>query len=383
MARRRERPIPRINPSGRKVWVARWTDKTGKRRFGWKPDIAGTYDRRKDAQDAIDACYERDGNGPARVDTIGGYAATWEKAHPRAKVTNRTNRYRLNAVLDVELEGVPLRDWPFDQLRRRHANLLVGHMFEVQGRAHTGAVNVMATLSALVEDAIDDEVAVGNPFKGVKVRKTDPRIQKGRVPVRVFSWEDMHEFARACARAEGGPKDLREWRPVYAEVMVRTLSDCGLRAGELLALERRDLDLKAGMLRVERTASLGEVLEGTKVDHNEEDAGRDVPIPPALAELLRSLPTRIDTPLLFPSPKGGMWRYQTWWANVWVPGRDASGMDPRPHEFRHSWISLMRGAGVDPADLADAAGHTLETATARYTHSLGRSFEAIRKAVGE
>jgi integrase len=165
--------------------------------------------------------------------------------------------------------------------------------------------------------------------------------------------------------------------------MVRTLSDCGLRAGELLALERRDLDVKASALRVERTVALGEVLDGTKVDHGEQDAGRTIPVPPGLLALLTALPRRIDTPLLFPSPKGRTWLYQTWWAQVWVPGREASGMDPRPHELRHSWISLLRAAGVDHADLADAAGHSEATATARYSHGLGKSFDDIRKAVGE
>jgi hypothetical protein len=39
-------------------------------------------------------------------------------------------------------------------------------------------------------------------------------------------------------------------------------------------------------------------------------------------------------------------------------------------------------AGVDPADLADMAGHTVETATRKYTHGLGRSYDAMREAVG-
>jgi hypothetical protein len=42
----------------------------------------------------------------------------------------------------------------------------------------------------------------------------------------------------------------------------------------------------------------------------------------------------------------------------------------------------MRAAGIDPADLAEVAGHTVEVATARYTHSLGRSDEQIRGVVG-
>lgn len=376
-----EKPTPRINPGGDKVYISRWRDKTGKRRVGYPPDIKGTYKLRRDAQEAIRLCHERDEEGPARMETVGGYAALWLKMHPRGDVTNRTNQYRINAVLDVAIEGAPLSEWPFEQLRRRHANLLIDHLLREDGRAHTGVVNILAVLSAMAEDAIDDEVAVANAFKGVKVRKNDPRIQKASKPVRVFDWEQLHGFARACARAEGGPRDLQEWRPVYAEAMIRTLTDCGLRAGELLALERRDLDVKASTLRVERTTSHGRILQGTKHDHDEIGAGRTVPVPADLLALLQALPPRIGW--LFPSPKGRLWLYSTWWAQVWKPGRDVTGMDIRPHEARHSWISLLRGAGVDPADLAKAAGHTEATATARYSHALGRSDDAIRRAVGQ
>jgi hypothetical protein len=48
------------------------------------------------------------------------------------------------------------------------------------------------------------------------------------------------------------------------------------------------------------------------------------------------------------------------------------GCDYAPHDFRHSWVTHLRAAGIDPADLAVLAGHTVETATARYTHALGR-----------
>lgn len=373
-------------------WSARWTDNKGQRRYGWlKPHgIKGTYALKRDAQAAIDRCHELDNEGAAVPATVGTYAETWLTHHPRSRVSNNTNRYRLNAVLDVRLEGSPLRDWPFDQLRRRHANFLVDHLFSVQGRAHTGVVNVMGVLSAMAEDAMDDEVAVGNPFKGVKIRRNDPRIQKGTTPVRVFSWPEMHALARACAMAESGPAHFMEWRAVFAEPMVRVLSDCGLRAGELLALERTDLDLKAGTLRVKQTASLGEILQGTKTDHGQPDAGRTVPVPPELLGMLRGmleeamkLKSFWASPLLLPNPHGGLWLYSTWWMRIWGPGRELAGMDIRPHEMRHSWVSLLRAQGIDAADLADASGHSVEMASKRYTHGLGRSAEAIRKAVGE
>ena len=47
-----------------------------------------------------------------------------------------------------------------------------------------------------------------------------------------------------------------------------------------------------------------------------------------------------------------------------------------------SHVSHLRAAGIDPADLADVSGHSLETATARYVHALGRSHEQIRNTIG-
>jgi integrase len=381
----RERPVRRANPSGKTVWVARWTDKAGKRRYGWPPEIPGTYALKRDAQDAIDAAYERERQGPVRPDTVGGYFETWTKVHPRARVTDKTNESRVRAVLDVKIEGAPLRDWPFERLRRRHANLLVDHMLREQGRAQTGALNILRTLATMAEDAIEDEVAVANPFRGVKVRANDPRIVKPRRPVRVWTWEQMHAFAAACAHGERGGEEIDAWRAVYAEPMVRTLSDCGLRAGELLASRRVDLDLAEGLLEVRQTTNLGDVLPGTKTDHGEVNAGRVVPVPAELCGMLRRMllaaPPTVS-PLLFPTPRGRMWFYAGWWRDVWVPGRKVAGLDIRPHEMRHSYVSLLRAAGVDPADLADAAGHTVETATRKYTHGLGRSYDAMREAVG-
>jgi hypothetical protein len=56
-SRRRERPIKRTNPSGREVWVARYTGRDGKRKS------AGTYSRRHEAQDAIDAAHAAEERG--------------------------------------------------------------------------------------------------------------------------------------------------------------------------------------------------------------------------------------------------------------------------------------------------------------------------------
>jgi integrase len=337
--------------------MARWTNKDGQRKS------AGTFRLERDAQAAIDAAYERESTTPTRTDTLGGYAALWPKIHPRSERTNYENKWRVGVVLNIEVEGVELRHWTLNDIRRRHALAVQAKLLE-QGRSAEGATGILRVMSAMTNDAIDDEVCDANPWLRLGVRATDPRVKKPKRPVRVWSWEDMHTFAAATGA----------YQPA-----VRVLSDCGLRLGELLPLHRADLS--DGLLRVERTSHDGVVLAGTKTTHDTGE-GRDVPVPPTLAAMLAAMPPRIDTPLLFPTPTGKLWWEKRFYRVVWQPAQKATGMDIRPHEMRHSFVSLMRAAGVDPADLAEITGHTVATMHGRYTHPLRRSFDHVREAVG-
>ncbi len=64
-----------------------------------------------------------------------------------------------------------------------------------------------------------------------------------------------------------------------------------------------------------------------------------------------------------------------------APGQKASGLDIRSHECRHSYVTHLRAAGINDADLAEIAGHRVETMLARYTHAMHQSFDAVRFAV--
>ncbi len=363
MSQHREAPVKREGKRGVR-WIARYTNADGKR------VSAGTFKRKGPcaaksphgdccAQHAIDAAYDR----PVDTGTVGAYAATWTARHPRSQRTNDTNDHRIGRVLDVRVSGRALRDWPYRALKRRHALELVDAMLVAQGRSASGAVNVLRALSAMSEDAITDEVADVNAFKGVRVRANDPRVTKQAATRTVYTFEDMHALAAAAGNHEAA---------------IRVLSDCGLRIGELLGLERRDY--RDGMLHVRGSAHEGVFTEGnqpTKIHV------RSVPVPPSLAEMLGQLPARLDSRVLFPTTSGLIWRESNWRRSVWNPARDAAGMvGATPHGLRHSWITNLRAAGVDPADLAAMAGHSVETATAVYTHALNRSYDDVRKAVG-
>jgi integrase len=49
------------------------------------------------------------------------------------------------------------------------------------------------------------------------------------------------------------------------------------------------------------------------------------------------------------------------------PARLATRLDPTPREFRRSYGTHLRAAGIDDADLALVAGHAVETMVSVYT----------------
>lgn len=133
------------------------------------------------------------------------------------------------------------------------------------------------------------------------------------------------------------------------------------------ATPRRE-DFDGETLRVRRTAHEGQIVEGTKTDHGEPDAGRVVPVPATLAWMLEAqLQVSEDSELLFTTPTGRMWGERNFYRGLWRPAQEASGVDIRPHECRHSYVTHLRAAGVNDADLAEIAGHRVETMIARYT----------------
>jgi integrase len=265
--------------------------------------------------------------------TIGEYASSWTQRHPRSERTNATNAGRIAQVLDLELEGRPLRDWPFRDLRRRHAVDLVDVMLREQGRAHSGAQNILRSLSVMAENAIDDEIAEVNFVAGVRVKANDPRVRGETKPPRVFSLEELHRFA-----AQGGAYEL----------MLRVFTDCGLRLGEVLGLARTDFD--GEVLQLRGSAHAGVFTAG---DQPTKRHVRAVPVPVSTAEMIRSMPTRMDTEILFPTPTGRIWHESNFRRDVWTPAVAAYlGFAPRDGETTRA--PRVLGTTAPRQNLADS-----------------------------
>jgi integrase len=149
----------------------------------------------------------------------------------------------------------------------------------------------------------------------------------------------------------------------------------GLRPEEWLALERRDVDLKAATLQVRRVFTDGRVKEFGK----QERSLRRIPLRKRAVEALQAHPWRIDTPLVYPDAAGGHLGLHNWRRNEWYPALESAGLpEAVPYAMRHTFASFSIAAGVSLFYLARLMGSSVDMIDKTYGHLLPDSEAYLR-----
>jgi integrase len=207
-------------------------------------------------------------------------------------------------------------------------------------------------------------------------------------------------IARNPCQVKGAGQVRSTERPVASLVEVQTAVDavperyraalllaawCQLRRSEVLGLQRRDVDLLHGELRVERawTAPMGQkpLLGPPKTE-----AGvRTLAIPSNI------IPAVTDHLERFVGPLPGAWLFATAsgtplsprnFNRAWADGRKAAGRpDLHLHDLRHSGLTWAAASGASVADLMRRGGHANARAALRYQHSTKDRDRAIADAL--
>jgi integrase len=165
------------------------------------------------------------------------------------------------------------------------------------------------------------------------------------------SWDEVHALAGRI-----GPRD---------GPTVIFAAATGLRPGEWLALERRDIDHRAQVVYVRRTLRNGRI----KTPKTRASV-RAVPLQAIALAALDELPANPPGPLLFPSARGGHIDLHNFRNRNWKPAQKAAGIMPlrRVYDLRHTFATFALRAGISTFDLSRYMGTSLAMIDRHYGH---------------
>jgi integrase len=358
-----KRTRTRVDGSRMVTWRARYRTPAGRERVR-------TFKRKIDA-DRFLTTVEADKLKGVWVDprlarmTVGELAEAWYETTAPLKATTRAD-YR--SLLDKQVlpafRGHALA--AVDQLAVRAwiARLVEGGLSASRTR-HAHAV-----LSAVLEAAVANGRLQRNPAKGVRL----PRI--GHREMRFLTAAQVEQLAAEV----GAPYDT----------LVRFAAYTGLRAGEIVALRVRYLDLLHGTVRVvASTADVsGELIGGPTKTY----VTRTVRLPRFLrAELAAYLAGRPHGPggpddFVFTSPAGGQLRHNNMAKRAFKPAVLRAGLDAklRFHDLRHTCASLLIAQGASVKAVQAHLGHASATVTLdRYGHLFPDELEHLADRLDE
>jgi integrase len=306
-----------------------WDSAAGKRITETFPTISAARRWRQDAYAAL-----RTGTLSAdRGDTLRTAADAWLAAARAGIVRNRSGEvYKPGALRGYEqtLRRHVLEELGHERLRELDLPRLqrfVDRLAEA-GLAPATITTAITPIRAIYRRARQLGEVQTNPTSGLSLPAINRRQTKFATTGQIEAMLEALEL----------PRDRAAWATaLYA----------GLRRGELEALYREDVDLAAGVIRVERG---WDQVEG-EVPPKSKQGRRKVPIPAVLrARLAEYLP---DAP-----PSG---RIFTEIRTTYDRGRAAAvaaGVEPPTlHECRHGYASLMIAAGVNVKALSTFMGH--------------------------
>lgn len=234
------------------------------------------------------------------------------------------------------------------------------------GKSATTVLRAYGVLAGILDGAVRDRRLLSNPARAVDTlpRKT----RKAHVYL-------SHEQVHAVADASKYP------------ALVLVLDYCGLRWGEAVGLQVRDVDLERRRISVERNAVelSGRIHEGTPKSHHR----RAVPVPRFLANRLAGqLEGKGSADLVFPGPDGRHLRSArvhadnySWFASA----LDAAGA-PRitPHDLRHTAASFAVSAGANVKAVQRMLGHASAAMTLDvYADLFDKDLDAVGDALDD
>ncbi|QLL24211.1 site-specific integrase [Actinobacteria bacterium IMCC26103] len=302
---------------------------------------------------------------------FGDYMINWLTKKHVKNITHTT--YRRYESLTMRHILPALGHIKIREVTKNHINAFIENMDE-QGQSPRSCQQARALLSAAFKRALQDDLVSANPVarsRGVKV--DSPQIHP-------LSREEVMQLLRLTV-------------DVYLQARVRIAVLFGLRQGEALGLQWKDVDLERGQLFIwqqlqkvngeyvwvklkskfsVRTLDLDPMTINSLRAHKSAQNAQRL----ALGELWQ------DNDLVFPGSKGRPMNSHTDFTH-WQKALAAAGLPiKRLHDARHTAATLLYDAGMDIETIRRFMGHASVLLTSRtYVHHSSRQMKGIAEAI--
>ena len=325
--------VYKLSGKRRNPWVARVT-------VGWRDDdvkmrsypiykFIGYYPNRREALAAL-AVYNADPDAPiVRNITLDDIHSRWlEEKEP--KMSQSTYKgYRAAWAVLKPIAKMPIANIKLDVLQ---------NTIDTSGKYTPTLRNVKFLLNQIYDYAVSHEYVT--PFKREMINSLD--ISKAGNPNQI---KRTIFTADEIASLWSFHEDPRV-QPVL--MMIYT----GVRIGELLAIHKNDVHLSEQYFHIPKSKTKTGI--------------RDVPIADKVLPFFASRMAG-DSDYLFPGKSSHM-SDGSFRQYIWRPAMNAIGSDHKPHDTRHTCVTLLTERGVDDRIIKSIVGHSGQSITALYTH---------------
>jgi integrase len=223
-----------------------------------------------------------------------------------------------------------------DEIKRRHIKRLISLLKE-KGLSSASIQGVIAVLSGIFENAIEDEIVSANPCQNT-------RKYCGNEPVIAISTLTPSEVQTMLENASKLPVEVY----TFYLVSVRT----GIRVGEMLALEWSDIDFDNRLMEVSKSYN----INTKKVGQTKNKKMRKVDLTPATVAALQKLRKDkrvLGIKLVFSNSKGKRVNYRRLVDIL----KKIAPRQIRIHDLRHTYATLRVAKGDNILDVSRQLGH--------------------------